>query len=73
MTNKEAIERWAEYIIPTVFRAEQQLLITKPEWEKRLKYVLVDDAPKIAYEYCRAIAEIIVTNAEDYDPNEKEE
>lgn len=73
MTNKEAIERWAEYIIPAVFRAEQQLMITHPEWKKRLKYVLVDDAPKVAKEYCKAIAEIIVTKAEDYDPNEKEE
>ncbi len=65
MTNEEAIETWT-IIVSHVFKAEQELLITKPEWEKRLKFVLENDAPKVAQEYCQAIAEIIVKNAEDY-------
>ena len=73
MTNKEAIERWATMIIPAVFKAEDELHKTKPEWKKRLKYVMENDAPRVAQEYCRDIAEIIVKASEDYDPNEKEE
>lgn len=70
MTNEEAIERWATMIIPAVFKAEEELMRTQPEWKKRLKYVLENDAPKVAKEYCRAIAEIIVKTAEDYDKEE---
>ena len=39
MTNKEAIDRWAEYIIPAVFRAEDALQKAKPEWKEKLKNV----------------------------------
>ena len=31
MTNKEAIDRWAEQIIPAVFKAEDALQKEKPE------------------------------------------
>lgn len=69
MTNEEAIEKWT-LIVSEVFKAEDKLHKVKPEWEKRLKYVFENDAPKIAQEYCRDIAEIIVKNAEDYDKEE---
>ena len=36
MTNKECIDRWAEYIIPAVFKAEDALKKAKPEWMERL-------------------------------------
>lgn len=65
MTNEEAIEKWTA-AVARVFKAEDELHKVKPEWEKRLKFVLENDAPKIAQEYCRDIAEIIVKNAEDY-------
>ena len=39
MTNKEAIDRWAEYIIPAVFKAEDALQKAKPEWKERLKHL----------------------------------
>jgi len=35
MTNKEAIDRWADSIIPVVFKAEDALKKAKPEWEER--------------------------------------
>lgn len=65
MTNEEAIEKWTA-AVARVFKAEDELHKVKPEWEKRLKFVLENDAPKIAMEYCRDIAEIIVKNVEDY-------
>ena len=70
MTNKEAIDRWAEYIIPAVFRAENALKKAKPEWEKRLRNLGTpegEDPHKVAEEYCREIATIIVRFSEDYD------
>ena len=70
MTNKEAIERWAKYIIPTVFRAEHQLQDSKPEWNERLANLKDDEGPATAQKYCREIAEIIVKQAEDYVPDE---
>lgn len=36
MTNKEAIDRWAEQIIPAVFKAEDALQKAVPEWKERL-------------------------------------
>ena len=33
MTNKECIDRWAESIIPAVFKAEDALQKAKPEWK----------------------------------------
>lgn len=73
MTNEEAIEKWATMIIPVVFHAEQELMRTQPTWKKRLKYVLENDAPKVGQEYCRAIEEIIVKTAEDYESDSEEE
>ena len=68
MTNKEAIDRWAKFIIPAVFRAEDALKKAKPEWEERLKRLGEpggEDPHKVAEEYCREIATIIVTQAAD--------
>ena len=72
MTNKEAIDRWAEYIIPAVLRAEDALQKAVPEWKERLKRLGKpggEDPHKVAEEYCREIARIIVTQAEDYEPD----
>lgn len=72
MTNKEAIDRWAEYIIPAVFKAEDALKKAKPEWEERLRKLGTpegEDPHKVADEYCRAIAHIIVTQGSDYVPD----
>lgn len=69
MTNKETIDRWAEYIIPAVFNAEEALKKAKPEWKERLKRLSEpggEDAHKVADEYCRDIARIIVTQGVDY-------
>lgn len=73
MTNKEAIDRWAGSIIPAVFKAEDALQKAKPEWNKRLKRLGEpggEDAQKVAEEYCREIATIIVRTADDYEPDE---
>ena len=72
MTNKECIDRWAEQIIPAVFKAEDALKKVKPEWEERLKRLGEpggEDPNKVAEEYCREIATIIVTQAADYKPD----
>lgn len=70
MTNKEAIDRWAKYIVPAVIRAEDAMLKAKPEWRERLKKVGTpesEDAHELAKEYCREIATIIVRQSSDYD------
>ena len=72
MTNKEAVDRWAEYIIPAVFKAEDALQKAKPEWKERLARLgeLSGEPPgTVAAEYCREIATIIVTQASDYKPD----
>ena len=72
MTNKEAIDRWTELIIPAVFKAEDALQKAKPEWKERLKHLGEpggEDPHKVAEEYCRAIAHIIVTQGSDYVPD----
>ena len=72
MTNKEAIDRWAEYIIPAVFKAEDALKKAKPEWMERLDKLGQpggEDPHKVAKEYCQAIAHIIVTQGSDYEPD----
>ena len=72
MTNKEAIDRWAKFIIPAVFRAEDALTRAKPEWKERLGKLGTDegeDPTKVAAEYCREIATIIVVYAADYEPD----
>lgn len=60
MNKQETIQRWATYIVPAVFRAEQQLLEEQPEWRDKLKNV--ENATQTAQEYCEAIATIIVEN-----------
>ena len=72
MTNKEAIDRWADSIIPAVFKAEDALQKAKPEWKERLRHLGEpggEDPNKVAEEYCRDIAHIIVTQAIDYVPD----
>ena len=73
MTDKETIDRWAEYIIPAVFKAEDALQKAVPEWKERLRKLndgtSKEDPHKVAAEYCRAIAHIIVTQGSDYEPD----
>ena len=72
MTNKECIDRWAEQIIPAVFKAEEALQKAVPEWKERLDRLGKpggEDPNKVAAEYCRAIAHIIVTQGSDYVPD----
>ena len=72
MTNKETIDRWAEQIIPAVFKAEDALQKAKPEWKERLRKLGEpggEDAQKVAKEYCTEIATIIVMQAADYVPD----
>ena len=67
---QETIERWATYIIPAVFRAEDALKVKHPEWIAKLQNVTAENKQETAEGYCRAIAEEIVFNSTD---NEKEE
>ena len=73
MTNKECIDRWADSIIPAVFKAEDALQKAKPEWRERLAALNAgtsqEDGAKVAREYCQAIAHIIVTQGSDYVPD----
>ena len=48
MTNKETIDRWAEQIIPAVFRAEDALQKAKPGVEERLKNVTPENGHELA-------------------------
>ena len=72
MTNRDAIKRWAEFIIPTVFKAETELQRSHPDWVERLKVMgeSSENPTDAAKEYCLDIAKIIVRNAEDYDPSD---
>ena len=69
MTNKEAVDRWATYIIPAVFRAEDALTKAKPEWKENLANVSEANGALLARLYCEEIATIIVTQASDYEPD----
>ena len=73
MTNAQTIDRWAEHIIPVVFRAEDDLQKAVPEWKERLAALNAgtskEDGTKVAKEYCQAIARIIVTQGSDYVPD----
>ena len=73
MTNKECIDRWADSIIPAVFKAEEALQKAKPEWKVRLEALSngtsTEDPHKMAAEYCTEIATIIVTQGSDYVPD----
>ena len=60
MTKKEQVERWAKYIIPAVFQAENDLQLLHPEWIEKLKSVTDDNVQAVAQEYCEAIASLIV-------------
>ena len=69
MTNKETVERWAEFIIPAVFRAEDALLKEHPEWKVILREVTDDNGKEIAAKYCKEVATIIVKKGVDYKPD----
>jgi len=72
MTNKETIDRWAELIVPVVFKAEDALQKAKPEWKERLRRLGEpggEPPGTVAEEYCREIATIIVTQGSDYVPD----
>ena len=72
MTNKETIDRWAQFIIPAVFKAEDALTKAKPEWKERLSKLGQpggEDPHKVSEEYCREIATIIVKLGTDYEPD----
>ena len=74
ISNREAIERWAKFIIPAVFKAEDALKKANPEWEARLRALGQpggEDPHKVAGEYSMEIAKIIVRGAEDYDPTDE--
>jgi hypothetical protein len=71
MTKKEAIDRWAKCVIPAVMMAESKLLEDKPVWREWLSHVTLENGSELADMYCREIAEIIVRNSPDYDPNEE--
>lgn len=67
---RETVERWAKYIVPAVFRAEDALKVKRPEWIAKLQNVTAENMQETAEGYSRAIAEEIVFNSTD---NEKEE
>ena len=69
MTNKETIDRWSEYIIPAVFKAEDALLNAKPEWKEKLANVSEANGALLSRLYCEEIATIIVTHGSDYVPD----
>ena len=73
MTNKKMIDRWADSIIPAVFKAEDALQKAVPRWKERLEALKdgasLEDKEKVAKEYCREIATIIVTMGDDYVPD----
>ena len=71
MTNREAVERWAKYIVPAVFRAEAALLEAKPEWKERLSDIRLEEGKALAEEYCLEVARVIVRSADDYDPDDE--
>lgn len=69
MTNKETVERWAEFIIPAVFKAEDALQKACPEWKERIKNVTDENGTELAAQYCKEIATIIVKGGIDYEPD----
>lgn len=69
MTNKETVERWAEFIIPAVFKAEDALLKERPEWKERLKNITNENVSQISEQYCKEVATIIVKKGIDYKPD----
>lgn len=68
MTRQEAIEHWAKEIIPAVLAADLVLQQKHPEWQLRLESTKDADYEtrcKVADEYTRAIAEIILGRTSD--------
>lgn len=65
MSREDIIERWTTYIIPSVFRAEDALHSSCPEWKERIKNATDENIGQVAQDYCRAIAEIIVGTITD--------
>ena len=61
MAREELITRWAEYIIPAVFKAEDKLRPQLKEVIEKYK----DDKEKAAEIYSRMIAEEIVSHTTD--------
>jgi hypothetical protein len=61
MTREEIIKHWQEYIIPTVFRAEDKL---RPQLKKVLEKYKYDKG-EAAEIYTRMIAEEIVSHTTD--------
>ena len=59
---REAIERWATYIIPAVFRGEDELMKKHPEWKDKLAACSsTHQRQHVMMKYCKAIAEEIVS------------
>ena len=73
MTNQEAIDRWARYIIPAVFRAETDMLNEEPEWRERIDHATDENIEQVASDYCKAIATRIVKASPDFNPDEPTE
>ena len=72
MTKKEAIDRWAKFIIPAVFRAEDRLNKDKPVWKEWLANITPENGSELAEMYCREIAEIIVSSNPEYNKKNEE-
>ncbi|MBQ7179791.1 MAG: hypothetical protein IJR87_00700 [Bacteroidaceae bacterium] len=65
MTKKEAVDRWAEFIIPAVFKAEEAI---SKEWDERLHAappMTREEQQQFADEYMTAIATEIVSHTSD--------
>ena len=69
MTNAQCIDRWADSIIPAVFKAEDALQKAKPEWKEKLANVSKENGALLARLYCEEIATIIVKMGSDYEPD----
>lgn len=60
INREELVERWANIIIPCVFKAEDEVILKHPEWRERLRNIDPKEVSALAAEYCRAIAEEII-------------
>jgi hypothetical protein len=70
MTIEQAIQRWAKFIVPTVFRAEAEMLRKHPELEGSLRNIPASELPARAAAYSRAVAEEVVVQGRKYDPDD---
>lgn len=74
MSNRETILRWADYILPVVFKAETDFQREHPEWVERLRRLGEpgsEDPYKVSKEYCLELAKKIVRQGVDYDPTDE--